>query len=47
MEEDEEAQRNRAREARHQERKDAIALQQQLKRDEARSAMEEEGERTV
>lgn len=43
VEESEEKEQNLAREARRQERKDAKAAERQLRRDEARSAMEEEG----
>lgn len=43
VEENEEEAQNSAREARRKERKDVAAAERQLKRDEARSAMEEEG----
>lgn len=43
VEENEEQQQNLAREARRKERKDLAAAERQVRRDEARSAMEEEG----
>lgn len=43
VEENEEKEQNLAREARRKERRDVAAAERQVRRDEARSAMEEEG----